>query len=87
MAIPVADQRTAKGEVMEYWDWLFGEITPFPHITNWETLPAYMKEIKKDYPHNMIAKLCSHDRIPTYMTAKVYYNGILSLCIDGCLRK
>ncbi len=53
MCIPIADQRTAKGEVMEYWDWLFGEITPFPHITNWESLPAYMKEIKKDYPHNI----------------------------------
>jgi len=53
MAIPIADQKTAKGEVMEYWDWLFGEITPFPHITNWESLPAYMKEIKKDYPHNI----------------------------------
>lgn len=53
MSIPIGDQRTASGDIMEYWDWLFGEITPFPHITDWESLPAYMKEIRKDYPHNM----------------------------------
>lgn len=53
MAIPVADQKTPSGEIMEYWDWLFGEITPFPRVTNWGALPGIYEEIMQDWPHNM----------------------------------
>lgn len=35
MCVPIADQVTPDGTAMEYWDWLFGSITPFPKITNW----------------------------------------------------
>ncbi len=38
MAIPVADERLANGEIQPYWDWLFGSITPFPKVTNWRAL-------------------------------------------------
>lgn len=48
MAIPVADQRTPSGQVMEYWDWLFAEITPFPKITDWDVLPGILDEYLED---------------------------------------
>ena len=53
MAIPIADQKTAKGETMEYWDWLFGEITPFPKVNNWFVIETIIDEVLLDYPHNI----------------------------------
>jgi hypothetical protein len=53
MAIPIADQKTADGEVMEYWDWLFEEITPFPKIDNWYELQDIVFTTRADYPHNI----------------------------------
>lgn len=55
MAIVIADQKTPKGEILEYWDWLFGEITPFPKVDNWwalvditnDVIPNYVKLIHK----------------------------------------
>lgn len=49
MCIPVADQRTADGQVMEYWDWLFNEITPFPKVTDWAVLPGIYEEMLDDF--------------------------------------
>ena len=54
MAIPIADERTASGEIMYYWDWLFGMITPFPKIQDWTALQSYKIEImENDYVHTM----------------------------------
>jgi hypothetical protein len=55
MAIPIADQKTPNGEVMEYWDWLFNEITPFPKIDNWFEL--------KDIALNIITYTNSYQEI------------------------
>lgn len=53
MAIPVADQKTASGEVMQYWDWLFGESTPFPKVEEWDRLFGLVPELLEDWPRNM----------------------------------
>ena len=45
MAIPIADQMNPKGIVMEYWDWLFKEITPFPKTSNWFELNNIINSI------------------------------------------
>ena len=49
MTIPIADQKTASGEVMQYWDWLFAEATPFPKITEWDRLYGLTEEILEDW--------------------------------------
>lgn len=53
MCIPVADQKTADGQVMEYWDWLFNEITPFPKITDWAILPGIYGDVLNDYTNKL----------------------------------
>lgn len=53
MAIPVADQKTADGRTMEYWDWLFGQETLFPKVTNWDRLHSLVPELLEDYPRNL----------------------------------
>ncbi len=53
MSIPIADEKNPKGEVVHYWDWLFGYITPFSKITNWSSIHDIVPEILSDYPHNM----------------------------------
>lgn len=53
MAIPIADQKTASGEVMEYWDWLFAEAVPFPKIVDWDRLFGLVPELLEEWPHNM----------------------------------
>lgn len=53
MTIPIADERTASGEIMYYWDWLFGEITPFPKTTDWQSLSEVVHETLENWPHNM----------------------------------
>jgi hypothetical protein len=40
MAIPIADQKTPGGDKLEYWDWLFKSITPFPKLDNWYVLES-----------------------------------------------
>lgn len=54
MAIPVADQKTPDGTVLHnYWDWLFGEDTPFPKVTEWDRLFGLRDELLADWPRNM----------------------------------
>ena len=53
MSIPIADEKCANGTIMEYWDWLFDEATPFPHVTEWDRLYGLMIEILDGFPHNM----------------------------------
>lgn len=53
MAIPIADQKTAGGDVLEYWDWLFNEITPFPKINNWFAIKDIIQDILLYYPYNI----------------------------------
>lgn len=55
MAIPLADQVTADGNFMEYWDWLFKEITPFPKISNWFALRDILDE-NMPYYDNLLTK-------------------------------
>lgn len=53
MSIPIADQRTPDGKVTEYWDWLFGQETPFPKVDNWDRLYGLVPELLEDYPRNL----------------------------------
>jgi hypothetical protein len=53
MAIPIADEKTASGEIMYYWDWLFGQITPFPKIQDWNSLQSYKIDVLENYPKIM----------------------------------
>lgn len=52
MAIPIADMRTPNGEVLPYWDWLFGEIVLFPQVDDWRRLYAMKDELMARYPNN-----------------------------------
>lgn len=53
MAIPVADKQLPNGEVWEYWDWLFGEIVPFPSINDWGAMYEITEVAKSKYPDNI----------------------------------
>jgi len=53
MAIPIADQKLPSDEIWEYWDWLFGEIVPFPRITNWFAINEIVEDTLINYPNNM----------------------------------
>jgi len=53
MALVIADNKTPAGESMEYWDWLFEDIVPFPKCTNWFALPGIVGDLQDDYPHNI----------------------------------
>lgn len=53
MCLVIADQKTPSGEVMEYWDWLFNQITPFYKTDSWEKLPWQYNELLEDYPANL----------------------------------
>ena len=52
MAIPIADNKTPSGEVMNYWDWMFGN-NPIPQVVDWERLWGLLPELLEDYPRNM----------------------------------
>jgi hypothetical protein len=49
MAVPIADEKTPKGEVMPYWDWLFEEISPMPRVDDWNVLKSLYHEILENY--------------------------------------
>lgn len=53
MAIPLADENSPTGYKQGYWDWLFGEITPFPKINQWDRLFGLVPELLEDYPRNL----------------------------------
>jgi len=53
MCIPIADQKTSRGETMEYWDWLFSDITPFPKVTDWNALNDLTPDLIKNYDENI----------------------------------
>lgn len=53
MAIPIGDERTPDGEIVEYWDWLFNEEAMFPRVINWDRLYGLIIDIKEDYPRNL----------------------------------
>lgn len=55
MAIPVADKRLPSGDVWEYWDWLFGEIVPFPQLAEWWQIDDLYDNVKSDW-HNLMHK-------------------------------
>lgn len=54
MAIPIADTKCPDGTIYQgYWDWLFGEIVPFPMVDDWNAMPSVINEIIADYPSNL----------------------------------
>lgn len=53
MSIPIADERTPDGKILQYWDWLFSGITPFPHITDWDRMFGLVDDLLDDYPRNL----------------------------------
>jgi hypothetical protein len=53
MSIPVADQKTPDGEISEYWDWLFKDITPFPKVNNFNAMFDFIGEFIDDYDHKI----------------------------------
>lgn len=65
MSIPIADQKTPKGEVMEYWDWLFQDITPFPKVDNFHNMSAILPDLLNNYEeaqHKIIAWYIAYKR-------------------------
>lgn len=59
MAIPIADDVNPDKTITSgYWDFLFGEITPFPKVNDWDRLTGLIKEILDDYPRNLHQITC-----------------------------
>lgn len=52
MALVIADTKTPDGTILEYWDWLFGQITPFAQVNDWNRLYDLVPELLADYPNN-----------------------------------
>jgi hypothetical protein len=51
--IPIADNTTGNGKFWHgYWEWLFGSTVPFPTITDYDSLPAYIADLLSKYPAN-----------------------------------
>lgn len=48
--IPIADTQTPTEDWTGFWEWLFEESVPFLTISNWESLPGYIKECTSCYP-------------------------------------
>lgn len=53
MTFAIADDENSDGTITHYWDWLFGEPTPFYKITNWYNLPGYVENALAGYPANV----------------------------------
>ena len=76
MAIPIADQKTPSGQIMEYWDWLFQQITPFPKVDNWASIKDITPELLDDYyniSHKITAWYIKYKRDLRYKLLEVYY--------------
>lgn len=48
--IPIADTQTPSEDWDGFWEWLFMEDVPFVQIKNWESMPGYINDLKKEYP-------------------------------------
>jgi hypothetical protein len=53
MSVVIADSKTPDGRVLEYWDWLFNEITPFLRTSDWGVLRDFIPEILDDYTNRL----------------------------------
>lgn len=53
MAVPLADDTNSPNTVNNYWNWLFGEETPFPKYTAPDGLAGIIQETLEDWPGNM----------------------------------
>jgi len=53
MAVPIADEVSPTKAMPGYWDWLFGDITPLPKITEWDRIFGLIPELLEEWPHNM----------------------------------
>lgn len=65
MTIPVADQKTPEGIVSEYWDWLFGEITPFPKVNDFNAMAGFLPDVFDNYAelqHKIVAWYIKYKR-------------------------
>lgn len=54
MSLLIADEKTASGEIMNYWDWLFDETTPFDKVVDWDRLYSLVPLALKDYDNLVI---------------------------------
>ena len=48
--VPIADTQTSTEDWAGFWEWLFEEPVPFPTVSNWESLPGYIKDCLEKYP-------------------------------------
>lgn len=53
MSVPIADDVSPDNAIKEYWNWLFGEETPFPKIQEYDGLPGKITEELSKWPQNM----------------------------------
>lgn len=53
MTVPIADDRNSQGTIDNYWDWLFGQETPFPKIKEWDRFVGMTEETLQEWPANM----------------------------------
>lgn len=58
MAIPVSDDRNSQGTISNYWDWLFGQIVPFPRIGNSDEWYGKIDEAVKNYDQEIQMQTC-----------------------------
>lgn len=52
MSVPIADEVNPSGTIVGYWDWMFGQNTPFPKIVHWAELTGKVNEELAQYPNN-----------------------------------
>ena len=77
MCLVVADNKTPAGDEMEYWDWLFDQIVPFPKLTNWYNIKELYKELMENYPTNLHHQTAWYLRWKRQLRHKILeqYNG------------
>lgn len=49
-ALPIADGMDPKGRSKGYWEYLFGELPPFPTLENWKDLPGTIDYFVDTFP-------------------------------------
>lgn len=58
MAVPLADEVNPTGTITEYWNWLFGEETPFPKYKEADRLVGLTNEVLADWDRIVQQQTC-----------------------------